>query len=226
MRETKNRTLYGRRVGKPLRQYQSSLVTDLLPRLAVDVSAPIVLADIFPTHCQAYQIEIGFGGAEHLLHRAFAQPEVGFIGCEPFVNGVAKALAGIDAEALANVRLHMGDAREVLAQLPDGVLDVVTVLYPDPWPKWRHRTRRFISSETISSMARVLHTGGEVRFATDIEDYAAWTLARFLKHPDFEWQAQNDQDWLIAWDGWPGTRYEAKALREGRAPVYLTFVRK
>ncbi|MGE0845348.1 MAG: tRNA (guanosine(46)-N7)-methyltransferase TrmB, partial [Flavobacteriaceae bacterium] len=170
-------------------------------------------------------LEIGFGGGEHLAYRAVARPATLHLGCEPFENGVASLLARIDAEGISNIRLHCGDARETLAMLPDAALRRIDILYPDPWPKRRHRKRRFFGPDTLSLMARCLKPGGEVRFATDIDNYAAWTLARIAADPAFEWEAQGPADWLEPWEGWPGTRYEAKAKRAGRVPSYLTFRR-
>lgn len=220
------RTLYGRRKGKKLRTFQASLIDDLLPSLSVDVSQPI--ADprrLFDVDLSCIRLEIGFGGAEHLLAEAERQPDIGFIGCEPFLNGVAKLLVQIEEKKLRNIRVHHGDAREVLQRLPERCIDRVDVLYPDPWPKWRQRKRRFLSSDTLGAIAHVLRIGGTLRFATDIDDYAGWVLARALKRPDLSWCESHDADWQTPWEEWPSTRYEAKAFREGRVPVYLTFDR-
>jgi tRNA (guanine-N7-)-methyltransferase len=172
-------------------------------------------------------MEIGFGGAEHLVHEAEGHREVGYIGCEPFINGVAKLLTQVDDKHLTNIRLHHGDARDVLLRLPDSSLSRVDVLYPDPWPKWRQRKRRFLSEQNISEIARVLKPGSCFRFATDIDDYAGWVLTRILKMNIWTWQeAQHGaRAWQQSWNDWPSTRYEAKAFREGRPPVYLTFIR-
>ncbi len=171
-------------------------------------------------------LEIGFGGGEHLASDAQAHPRILFIGCEPFVNGVAKLVSTIDEKTIQNILIHDGDALEILRALPDASLGRVTILYPDPWPKFGQRKRRFISPETIQQMARTLRDGEEVRFATDIDDYSGWTLARFQASESFDWKAREAKDWTTPWAGWPGTRYEAKAFREGRTPAYLTFVRK
>jgi tRNA (guanine-N7-)-methyltransferase len=144
---------------------------------------------------------------------------------EPFVNGLAKLLAVIEREGLANIRLWDRDATELLPHLPSGSLDTVYLLYPDPWPKRRQRKRRLLSDETLAALARVLRPGGELRFATDIDDYAGWALARALRSPDLAWTAERPDDWRRPWPGWPGTRYEAKALSQGRRPSYLTFRR-
>ncbi len=196
-----------------------------MPRLEIPAQPVGDPSDLFPFRPREIHLEIGFGGGEHLLAEASAQRDVGFIGCEPFVNGVAKALAGIDAQALDNVRLRSGDAGALIAALPAGALSRIDVLYPDPWPKRRHNKRRLISQAMIAEFARVLRPGGELRFATDIDDYAGWTLARFLAAPAFVWRARRADDWRLAWPDWPGTRYETKARREGRTAVYLTFAR-
>ena len=216
--------LHGRRRGKKLRTYHASLVEDVLPQLRVDVSQPIDLATLFPVADQVW-LEIGFGGGEHLLQRAAEQPTHGLIGCEPFINGVAKALAGIDGQGLQNIRLYDGDAGLLIDQLPERTLDRIYLLYPDPWPKRRQRKRRFVSDAMLKRLARVLKPGAELRFATDIDDYAGWTLARILRSPDFSWTPQAAQDWLAPWAGWKSTRYEEKAKREGRPSAYFSFIR-
>jgi tRNA (guanine-N7-)-methyltransferase len=173
----------------------------------------------------AVWLEIGFGGGEHLCARARASPEIGFIGCEPFVNGVAKLLAVIDAEGLDNIRLWDADATVLLAQLPEACLDRVYLLFPDPWPKRRHRKRRFISEASLQALARTMRPGAELRFATDIDDYAGWALARAFRSRHFAWEAARLGDWREPWDGYCSTRYHAKALQTGRKPTYLTFRR-
>lgn len=200
----------------------------LLPRLALDLvqPAPHDLRSLFAPAVNDVHVEIGFGGGEHLLAEAATQPQAGFIGCEAFVNGMAKMLAGISARGLTNIRLHFGDAVDLLAWLPSAALARVDLLYPDPWPKRRHWKRRFVQEATIAALARVLRPGGEFRFATDIPDYAAWTLARMLRAADFVWTAERADDWRKPWPGYAGTRYEAKALREGRMPCYLVFRRR
>ena len=200
----------------------------MLPQLALDLAAPPPphLQSLFPHRVGDVRLEIGFGGGEHLIAQAQAAPEVGFIGCEPFVNGVAKALAGIAAYGLRNIRLHFGDAADLLDWLPTGSLDRVDLLYPDPWPKRRHWKRRFVQDARVAELARVLRPAGEFRFATDIADYAAWTLERLLRSPEFDWTAERADDWRRPWIDHTATRYEAKALRAGCRPCYLTFRRK
>ncbi|MGB0922564.1 MAG: tRNA (guanosine(46)-N7)-methyltransferase TrmB [Alphaproteobacteria bacterium] len=216
--------LYGRRKGHALRTHQAQLMIDMLPGLAVDVSTPIDPAALFP-QAECHYMEIGFGGGEHLAHEATQNPQAGFIGCEPFENGMAKMLAQIEAGEVSNVRLHMGDAIEVLRALPDSGLDRVDLLYPDPWPKKRHWKRRFVSMDSLGELARAIKPGGLFRFASDIDTYVDWTLSHCRAHHAFEWTAEKAADWLEPWDGWPGTRYEAKAIREGRPPHYLIFKR-
>jgi tRNA (guanine-N7-)-methyltransferase len=160
-----------------------------------------------------------------MVAEAERHPRTGFIGSEPFVNGMAKALALIAERKLDNIRLHHGDASELIAWLPAASLARVDLIYPDPWPKRRHWKRRFVQDESIALIARILRPGGEFRFATDIPDYAAWTLLRLWRSPEFAWTAERACDWRRPWPGFSGTRYEAKAKREGRAPCYLIFRR-
>ncbi len=221
-----HRRLYGRRQGHKLRAYQARLVDELLPRLSAPLEGEsVVPADIFPAAHQVW-LEIGFGAGEHLLWQAKHHPEVGLIGCEPYLNGVAKALAAIDRAGLGNIRLLMGDARDLLDRLVEESLDRAFLLFPDPWPKKRHHKRRFISPETVDRLAAVLKDGARFRVATDIPDYTCWTLKHLHRHPDFEWEAACPQDWRRRPADWPPTRYEQKALAAGRSPVYLSFRRR
>lgn len=215
---------FGRRKGKRLRDEQAGRMEHILPRLKVDVSAPIAPASLFPA-ADEYWLEIGFGGGEHLAHMAATHPQAGIIGCEPFVNGVAKLLAEVEERQLTNVRVHDANASDVLAKLPAASLSRVYLLYPDPWPKRRQRKRRFVSDKSLKAIARVLKPGGVFRFASDIDDYCGWVLQRIARSPDFNWTAETARDWTEPYEGWPGTRYEAKAIREGRVPSYLTFIR-
>jgi len=218
--------LYGRSKGKALRPHQASLVAELLPKLEVDAAQLRLGAPLFGFAPRELWLEIGFGGGEHLVAQALAHPDVGLIGCEPFVNGVAKALAAIERSGVANVRLRAGDARRLIAAAPDASLSRVFILYPDPWPKRRHNRRRIVSRESVAELARATRPGATVRFATDVDDYAGWTLARFLDSPHFHWKASAADDWRRPWDDWAPTRYEAKAKAAGRSPVYLTFIRR
>jgi tRNA (guanine-N7-)-methyltransferase len=215
---------FGRRVGHPLRPRQAALFDTLLPRLALDLGVPCDDASkLFPGPAREVRLEIGFGGAEHLIAQARLRPHAGFIGIEPFVNGMAKALAAIETEKLDNIRLHHGDAVAVLDWLPPDSLAGIDLLYPDPWPKRRHWKRRFIQDATLARAGRLLRPAGEFRFATDIADYAAWTLERGLRCPTLMWTAERADDWRLPWPGFSGTRYEAKAKRDGRNPCYLVF---
>ncbi len=172
------------------------------------------------------RLEIGFGGGEHLIAEAERNPQSGFIGVEPFVNGMAKALSAIAAKGLGNIRLHFGDAIHVLDWLPPATIARLDLLYADPWPKRRHWKRRFVQDATVVAIARVLKPDGTFRFATDWPDYAAWTLQHLLRSSDFEWTAERADDWRLPWPGFTSTRYEAKAKREGRTPCYLVFRRR
>jgi tRNA (guanine-N7-)-methyltransferase len=221
------RQLYGRSKGKALRAGQTERLASLLPALAIDLEA--LRADPrgqFAIRPSTLRLEIGFGGGEHLAAEAAANPGTGFLGVEPFLNGLAKLLARIEAENLSNIRLLRGDARDVLVSLPDASLERVDLLYPDPWPKRRQRKRRIVDDAVLGLIARVLKPGGEFRFATDIDDYAGWTLARIARCPDLVWLAKRADDWRHPWPGWHRTRYEEKALRAGRVPGYFRFVRR
>lgn len=221
------RSLYGRRKGKKLRAGQAARFDTLLPELRLDLAAPppADLRALFAAPVSDIRMEIGFGGGEHMLHEAEANPGTGFIGVEPFLNGMAKALAGIDERGLKNVRLYDNDAALVLDWLPEGSLTRVDLLYPDPWPKTRQFKRRFVSDANLEKIVRALKPGGEFRFASDIASYVEWTLAHVRRRPQLVWTAERADDWRKPWAGWPGTRYEAKALREGRVPAYLIFRR-
>jgi tRNA (guanine-N7-)-methyltransferase len=222
------RAFFGRKRGDRLSPRKAALFDTLLPKVALDLgaAAPRDLAAVFATPVREVRMEIGFGGAEHLLAQARAHPEVGFLASDGFLNAAGKALAGIEDHKLANIRLHHGDAVHLLDWLPRGALSQVDLLYPDPWPKRRHWKRRFVQDDNVAQLARILRPGGEFRFATDIADYAAWTLAHLLRSPDFEWTAETAADWRTPWPDFAGTRYEAKARREGRVPCYLTFRRR
>ncbi len=221
-------SFYGRRKGHALRAGQADMLTRVLERLRVDtaVPAPGDLRALFAADVDDVALEIGFGGGEHLIHRAATEPRVGRIGAEPFVNGMAKAAAAIDADQPGNLRLFDRDAAELLAWLPPASLSLVDLLYPDPWHKRRHWKRRFVSAENLARIARVLRPGGLFRFASDIPSYVDWTLLAVAAAPEFEWTAADADDWRLPFPGWPGTRYEEKAIREGRRGTYLTFRRR
>jgi tRNA (guanine-N7-)-methyltransferase len=219
------RAFFGRRKGHTLRPHHAALYEQLLPKLALDLSkpAPADLRSLFDTPVDETRLEIGFGGGEHLIAQAQANPRTGFIGIEPFVNGMAKALAAIEQHRLQNIRLSSGDATHMLEWLPAGALARIDLLYPDPWPKRRHWKRRFVQDQSLVRLGRLLGTGGKFHFATDIANYAVWTLVRMLRSPDFAWTAETADDWRRPWPNFSGTRYEAKAKREGRTPIYFIF---
>jgi tRNA (guanine-N7-)-methyltransferase len=217
---------FGRSKGKTLRQTQAAALTEGLARIGLTLpDGEIDLGALFPGRPSALRLEIGFGGGEHLVHRALESPEVGFIGVEPFVNGMAKLMMEVEKHAIGNIRVFGNDATMLLRRLPAGSLAAVDLLYPDPWPKRRQRKRRFVSAESLALIARALAPGGVFRFASDIDDYVGWTLARALECPDLQWVAETAADWTTPYPGWPGTRYEAKAIHQGRRPSYLTFQR-
>ncbi|MCC6918194.1 MAG: tRNA (guanosine(46)-N7)-methyltransferase TrmB [Alphaproteobacteria bacterium] len=223
----KRRLIYGRRQGRPLKAQARDALETVLPRLALDLDALGDLKALFPGR-QDFALEIGFGGGEHLIAQAKAHPETGFIGAEPFINGVAKLADA--ARETPNLRLHHGDARDVLERLPDASLGSAFLLFPDPWPKLRHHKRRFVNQENLAALARVLAPGGRLRIASDIPDYVRWTLieiARFNRTEGrgFVWTARCKADWTQRPADWPSTRYEAKALEAGRVLAYLEFER-
>ena len=217
--------LHGRRSGKSLAAVQRELVRTLLPRLGLDLSAPLDAAALFPAPRSDLWLEVGFGGGAPRGAAAARHRDVGFIGCEPFLNGMARTLAALAAADLDNLRLHHGDAGEVIDALPAACLGRVFVFYPDPWPKRRQRKRRFMSDAMLDRLARAMRRGAELRFATDIDDYCGWTLARLLRSPHFRWQAAQAGDWQHPWPHWTATRYEAKAVAAGRRGCYLTALR-
>ncbi len=226
------RNFYGRRHGKTMRPYQKALMEQHLPGLVPAGVAwdsnpdrtPVDFAAMVPGAREVW-LEIGFGGGEHLIALAAQNPDIALIGCEPFVNGVAMCLAAHKKAGLTNVRLHAGDAREVFDVAIDGAFSRVFVNYPDPWPKTRHHERRFIGPDNLPHLARVTAPGGRLHVASDIPDYIRHSLEAMRHEPGFRWTAERPDDWRRPWADWPGTRYEAKALREGRTPCYLTFER-
>jgi tRNA (guanine-N7-)-methyltransferase len=220
-------SFFGRRKGHKLRLHQADLIAHLLPRLTLEIGspAPADLADLFDSPMADIRLEIGFGGGEHLIAEAQAFPTIGFIGCEPYVNGMAKILTQIEAGSVANIRLYAGDAAELLAWAPPRSMARIDLIHPDPWPKRRHWKRRFVQDATVAAMTRILKPQGEFRFVSDIDDYCAWTLAHLLRSPDFLWTAERAADWQLPWAGYTMTRYGRKAEREGRKAAYLRFRR-
>jgi tRNA (guanine-N7-)-methyltransferase len=221
-------SFFGRRKGHKLRDHQTDLMTSLLPQLAINIEKPPPERAelLFEPGITSVRLEIGFGGGEHLLAEADAHPATGFIGCEPYVNGLAKILAQLDQQPRRNVRLYAGDAAELLAWLPRASLKRIDLIHPDPWPKRRHWKRRFVQDKTIAAMASTLTDDGEFRFVSDIDDYSAWTLRHFQHSPDFSWTAERADDWRKPWASYTMTRYGRKAEREGRRASYLIFQRR
>ncbi|MBU2533052.1 MAG: tRNA (guanosine(46)-N7)-methyltransferase TrmB [Alphaproteobacteria bacterium] len=218
---------FGRRRARKLTSRQSTLLDSGLQRYRIDLSSPTPsrLELMFHQPVDEVWLEIGFGGGEHLLWQAEHHPKVGFVACEPFIDGVAKVMDGIVTNQLENVRIHADDARDVLPWLPPASIARVFILFPDPWPKKRHIKRRLVQPALIADLARVVRAGGELRLATDIPDYARGMLQAVRREGSFRWTARGPQDWRNRPADWPATRYEQKALREGRACHFLRFKR-
>ena len=214
---------FGRIRARPIKPRQDGLLRTLLPSLSIP-AGPFDPMDLAPKASEVW-LEIGFGGGEHLACQAARRPDVLFLGAEPFLNGVASALRHIDEAALTNVRLHAGDAREMMASLPDASIDRLFILFPDPWPKARHHKRRLIQPAFINEAARIVKPGGCLRFATDWADYANQALERFIASPAFDWPALTAVDWRRAPADHSPTRYEEKRLGDC-APVWFAFQRK
>lgn len=222
------RAFFGRRSGKRLHRGQDELFREKLPLLAIGLpeAGRLDLQQLFAA-AGTVAMEIGYGGGEHLARMAAENPATGFIGCEVFSGGIAKLLQAIDERDLDNIRVFTDDALKLLQVLPDAALDRVYLLYPDPWPKTRHHKRRFVSPLTLAELARTIRPGGSFYFATDIEDYANWTLAHVLRQPEFQFAPERPGSWHQPYPGWQPTRYEQKARREGRLKsFYLAFRRR
>lgn len=211
---------FGRNRGRSLRPYQQGLVDELLPKLAPIASNPR------EGKYQKLALEIGFGGGEHLLAQAAHNPDTLFIGCEPFINGVAKCLAGIDAQKTTNIRLFTNDARQLIEALPDACVDSAFILFPDPWPKIRHHKRRLVNPETLSMLARIHKKGGRLLLATDHVDYSVWMLEVLLAHPDYEWTAEGQADFQNPPADWTQTKYQRKTTEQGRLPLFFECIRR
>ena len=220
------RKLFGRRKGVRLSPAQERRTTDGLGRLSLALAEPCPNdpKTLFAAPVTSLRLEVGFGGGEHLAHEMRREPETGFVGCEPFLNGITALLTELERDAIpdGNLRLHRGDAGEVMDWLPEASFQRVDVLYPDPWPKLRHKKRRFVRPDNLDRMARALQPGGELRIASDVPDYIAWSRRHADAHKAFTLQSHEP----TPWSGWPGTRYEAKAYREGRRPAYLIYRRR
>ena len=229
MVEARRRTLHGRRRGKKLRAGQQSLLETLLPRLALALPvapAKIDLAEAFGGSLppDGVWLEVGFGAGEHLVWQAEQNPGVGLIGCEPYLNGVAKCLAHIERVGLTNVRLFTDDARLLMAALPARSLSRAFVLFPDPWPKTRHHKRRFVQRDNLDRLAELMLPGAELRLATDDPSYLPWMVEHACQHPAFEWLAERPADWRARPSDWPPTRYEAKEI--AGQPAFLRLRRR
>jgi tRNA (guanine-N7-)-methyltransferase len=218
------RRLYGRAKGHKLRLGQAALIDELLPQVAVPTEGPLDARRLFGDD-RALAFEIGFGAGEHLAGQAEARPDMGFVGCEPFLNGVVGALAKIEDNELGNVRLHMGDALDVLERLPDASLERVYLLHPDPWPKARHAKRRMMNHGPLDLIAAKLKPGGLFRLGTDDPTYCRWSMMIMDQRRDFQWLAESAQDFLVRPADWPETRYEAKARRKGHEVWYFQYRR-
>ena len=225
------RNFYGRFKGKTLRPNQKEFLEEDLEPLSPGPVGWDVNPDREKLDVEAMfdgrplWLEIGFGGGEHLVHMAKTYPDMGIIGCEPFINGVAMLLGKIREAGVTNLKVHPGDARDLFDVLPDGCVQKAFLNYPDPWPKKRHHRRRFVTQEHLQPLAQVMAQGAEFRVATDIPDYVRQTMQE-VPQAGFEWLAEGPSDWREPWGDWISTRYEQKALREGRSPHYMTFRRR
>jgi tRNA (guanine-N7-)-methyltransferase len=217
---------FGRRKGHKLRPSRSNLMETLLPTLLIPLpEGQIEPSTLFGAKTGALWFEIGFGGGEHLTQQAEQNRDTSFIGCEPYINGVAKLLASIGQHTLTNIRLYDGDARLLLEKLPDSSIDRLFILFPDPWPKVRHHKRRIISAASLSLFHRKLKTGGLLRIATDHVEYGTWMLEHLLAFGQFAWAATSCNDWQTPQADWVKTRYQGKAEAEGRRPLFLDFIK-
>ncbi len=218
---------YGRRRTRSLRPRQRRLLVESLPAVRVDLvsAAPLDPATLFPHPVTDVWLEIGFGAGEHLAWQAQVHPDIGMIGAEPYMNGVARLLASIEQRQLRNLRILADDARPLLAKLADRSLGRAFLLFPDPWPKTRHHRRRIFGWPFLDSLGRILRPGAELRVATDDSAYLRWIMHRALAHPDFEWMADGRADWEHRPPDWPETRYERKCHTAGRRPVFVRLVR-
>lgn len=215
---------FGRVKGRILAQNVQKIVDEKLPALLVpeDTSDPKA---VFNRSVKEVIVEIGFGSGEHLAHLAKQNPDIGYIGCEPYLNGIATLLQTIDQENIQNIRIFRGDARVLLTQFPEYSISKIFVLFPDPWPKRKHHKKRLISGEFPALLARLIKPGGGLLLATDHTDYACWMLSFMLRETAFEWQAKSPEDWAREPKGWVETRYQQKAKKQGRNAVFFSFLR-
>ncbi len=227
MTDAPKHRFYGRRKGRPLRSTRQSLLDTLLPSVAVpDSEGPLDPVNLFSFPAREVWLEIGFGNGEHLIWQADAHSDIGIIGAEPFLSGVGRLLSYLDERPRPNVRVHADDVRPLLDRMTEASLSRVFILFADPWPKTRHHERRIVSTRTLDRLAILMRDGGELRMATDDMGYLRWMLEHALVHPAFEWTARRPGDWRERPADWPPTRYEQKAITQGRKPIYLTFRRR
>ena len=228
---TKPRNIYVKRVGRKLRKAQQSYlehnlpVYDLLQYLTNTPEGQRIDLQGYFKQLELIWLEIGFGSGEHLIHQAKLNPNAGLIGCEVFLNGVASLLGKLQNKRFSNIGLFTHDVRDLFDLLPDRSMSRVFLLYPDPWPKKRHYRRRFVNPDFLNPLARIMTKGAELRIATDIPDYCRQAIEELNKHPQFNWPVESMSDWQQSWPDWHSTRYEQKAIREGRKPIYMTFIR-
>ena len=232
----KGSRVYGRRQGVALSAARQARLDKWLPTLDIilsenttdpeDVAETVSPNHYFPQEMQDYWLEVGFGKGEHLAQQAQMNPEIGMIGCEPFINGVSGLVDIVDEKQLSNVRVFRDDARLMMDSLPDQSLGRAFILFPDPWPKARHHKRRIVSAGNIKALSRLLKDGAELRIGTDHMEYCRWIMAHMLQNPDFIWQSGNPSDWQVRPDDWPPSRYEIKSLEQGRISSYLRFIRR
>ena len=220
---------YGRRRGRPERPHRQELLKTMLSTISVSLENVAARSldprSLFPSNTTEIWLEIGYGAGEHLSTLAQRNPKVGFLGCEPFLNGVSRLLRQIETDKLCNVRVLVDDGRKMMEALVPASISRIFVLFPDPWHKRRHHKRRLISTNSVSEFARIMHSGGLLRLATDHDEYCRWSLSHLLANPNFQWTAECANDWLCRPPDWPSTRYERKAIVAGRQPTFLSFSR-
>ncbi|MDG1858984.1 MAG: tRNA (guanosine(46)-N7)-methyltransferase TrmB [Emcibacteraceae bacterium] len=219
--------VYGRRQGKALRKASKERLEEYFPRysISLDENGAVDFTSLFEEEYKEYWLEIGFGKGEHLVAQAKANPEIGFIGCEPFLNGVSGLIDHMAREGVTNIRFFMDDARLLMDAMPDQFISRCFILFPDPWRKKRHYKRRIVSPGNVDVLSRLLKNDSELRIGTDHHDYCRWILARMMENENFNWQSDHPDDWHVRPEDWPSTRYEKKALKVGRLSAYMRFKR-
>jgi len=219
--------VYGRKLAKPLKKTSEARLEKYIPHYSISLEndQPVDMGRLFDHEPKEYWLEIGFGKGEHLIAQAKANPDIGFMGCEPFINGVSGLVDHMEREKVHNIRFFNNDARLLMDALGDKTISRAFILFPDPWPKKRHHKRRIVSQGNIKVLSKLLKDNAELRIGTDHHDYCRWILARLMENPDFSWKSDHPDDWHKRPDDWPATRYEKKALKEGRKSSYMTFIR-